>query len=386
MTASVVAFVTALAPIAREVGVTLPPPQAWSDRLAAIDDIDLDALTADARRLRSVTDQVVEVAAGIGDLADGLPAAWHGVAGHRAHSAVADVHRSCDEAGHRLRSAAEATSAAARGVADLRSALHTTLAAVPGLVLAGRAIAELTGLDLETNRAVVAAMLEATVATVETAMTVTESAITEVLTVLADTTGRLADPPQSTSTRTDVGLRPRPTVDVTGVVGALAGAGAAAAGAVGMAAVGAAGVVAHVVDTALDTQAPEPASPVSPPPVSPPVEHVPQRPDRVAQDQTPVPEATTNRGAPAAGGRPQLNLRYDDEPAAPSVVENVPAPEPPPVERTGPPEPSAPPRVEPAAPGTSPEQHEAPAAVTRSGPAASPDPDDGGGLALAGDR
>ncbi|MBE7161067.1 MAG: hypothetical protein INR72_07450, partial [Williamsia herbipolensis] len=245
--APAVAFVAALAPIAREVGVVLPPPQAWSDRVAAIDGVDVEALAEESRRLRSVAEQVIDVAAGIGDVADDLPVAWSGVAGQRAHTAVADVHRSCDETAHRLHAAAAATAAAARGVADLRAALHTTLAAVPGLVLAGRAIAELTRLDLHTNRAVVAALLQATVTTVETALTVAESAITDVLTVLADSTGRLAEPPRTSTPPTDVGHPPRSTVETTALVGALAGAGAVTATAVGMAAAGASSVVARIV-------------------------------------------------------------------------------------------------------------------------------------------
>lgn len=392
-TAPAVAFVAALAPIAREVGVALPSPQAWSARLTAIEDIDVEVLTDGSRRLRSMAEQVTDVAATIGDVADDLPTAWNGIAGKRAHSAVADVHSSCDETAHRLHTAAAATSAAARGIADLRHALHVTLAAVPGLVLAGRAIAELTRLDLETNRAVVAALLQATVTTVETALTVTESAITDVLTVLADSTGGLAEPPRAGAPRTDVGHRPRPTVDATGVVGALAGAGAVTATAVGMAAVGAASVVAQVVDTVLDTDPTEPGSPIPPsaeaPRTAAPQSEATQQPETTQQpgpaDRTdlPGPDVGEHRDRPT-GVRPQLNLRYDDEPSRepgapdPAVPDQAPAD----------PVPATPPaaRADPAPPAEAPAQHEAPAAVTRSGPPATPDPDDGGGLALAGDR
>ena len=371
MTASVPAvssFAAALAPIAREVGVTLPPPQVWTDRIAAVDAVDVDVLTDGAARLRALADRVTAVAGAVGDVADDLPAAWHGVAGQRAHTVVAKVHRDCDETGHRLHTAAVATSAAARGIADLRAALHATLDAVPGLVLAGRAIADLTRIDLETNRAVIAAMVQVAVTTVETALTVTESAVAEVLSVLADSTGRLADPAQL-SDRTDVVHDRRPAVDMAGVVGTLAGAGAATAAAVGMAAAGAAGVVAQMIDTSLDT---EPSHPVPHPVPSDPEPSVAVRADPVSPPPStaraePAPEPTPQEAAPT-GRRPHLNLRWDDEPdrrdAAPAVQ---PTPEDAPV-------------------GVPPAERDTPAAVTRSGPAAAPDPDDDGGLALAGDR
>lgn len=383
MTVPVASFVAALTPIAREVGVTLPSPQAWTDRLAAIDGIDVDVVGDEATRLRSLADSVTGVTDVVGAVADELPTVWQGIAGQHAHSAVTDIHRSCAETGHRLRVAAGATAAAARGVTDLRTALHATLAAVPGLVLAGRAIAELTRLDLQANRTVVAALLQAAVTTVETALTVAESAITEVLTVLADGSGRLAEAPEVGASRTDVVHEPRPAVAATGVVGALAGAGAATAAAVGMAAVGAAGVVAHIVDTALDTPRdpdhlrPSPAVPSEVPRGEPPAGSRPQDDPVMGRAGTP--------DAPTVGPRPQLNLRYDDEQPAPTPPPGPVQPEPSPSELI-PAEPPAPVDDDGEAPVTPPEKHDAPAVATRPGPAATPDPDDGGGLALAGDR
>ena len=373
MTVPVAAFVAALTPIAREVGVELPAPQVWAERIAAVDGVDVDVLVDEAARLRSLAESVGGAAVTIGAVAGELPAVWQGAAGQRAHSAVAEIHGSCEQMSDRLRVAAGATAAAARGVTDLRVALHATLAAVPGLVLAGRAIAGLTRLDLQTNRVVVAALLQAAVTTVETALTITESAITEVMTVLADSSARLAQTPDPGAGRTDVVHGPRPTVAVTGVVGAVAGAGAAATAAVGMAAVGAA----HIVDAARDTPGhPDEARPSPALPSDTAVRQSNSPPPPPPQDDA---DRHLTPSAPAIGTRPQLNLRYDDqEPARHDRVQ--------PDSDAGPAAPAAPVDQGHESPVAPPEEHDAPAAATRSGPAASPDPDDGGGLALAGDR
>ncbi|MEH3157181.1 MAG: hypothetical protein PGN29_18385 [Gordonia paraffinivorans] len=386
----VVAFVAALAPIAREVGVTLPPVAGWQARLAAVDGIDVGALDVDAARLRTLADRVSAATATVGDVADGLPDAWLGVAGRRAHTAVGDVHDQCDEAAQRLRTAATASAAASRGVSDLRAALHATLAAVPVLVLAGRAIADLTPLDLVGNRALIAAMLQAAVATVETAMGVTETAVAEVLTVLADSTLRLADPlPPALGDRTDVVHERRGSVDAAEVVGALAGAAVATAAAVGAAAAGAASVVAQVVDAAFDdAPSPDAPRPTAPEPSTPADPHEPARqPDSATSAAT----ATGGSDGPPVATPPQrLNLRVDDDPTPPPVTEAPPAPvddSSAAVDDSPAPDNDRPaPAVDRPDVPTVREEHDAPAVAARQGPPATPDPGDGGGLALAGDR
>ncbi|MBJ7290655.1 hypothetical protein [Williamsia sp.] len=401
--------------IAAQVGVAVPDESAVAARFAATDSIDLDALAGDAALL----DDVITTLHGATDTAHdarrGLPRVWSGAAAETADTAVATHLRAAQDVIDGIGTVSATVAAAAIALGRVQEEKHRTLAMLRTDRVAGQPMSTISVDDIDADPESCRAEITAAVELFTRTMDVVDDAVAVILTALTDSFVALPAPrevgpavsPESayrsvprrdshTSRRTDVVVTPTAGADhrrggsdsdvVVAAISAgasIAGAALAAASSVGTAAAAGVGaVLTHLMDAAGDTRIDDNGDHTVVPPGPPSASPVPAAPDPAAPDpaapvhSAPVPAApTTSMQGPTT--QPSIGV----EPSAPSVrryepeiVPEVPA-EPAPSSSTAADDVAAR-----NVPSVGPRRRD------REPPRGRPDPDDGGGLALAGDR
>lgn len=404
--------------IAAQVGVPVPEDAEITARFAATDSIDLAALAADAAVLDDVLVRLGGAVDTAHDVRRRLPHVWRGDAADAAAAAVGTHLRSARDVVDGIGTVSATVTAAATALGRVQEEKHRTLALLRTDSVAGQPMSTISTDALDTDPGPYRADIAAAIELFTRTMDVVDAAVAVILTALTESfralpTPREVGPPHTlwathrSTRRRDPRARRRTDVVVTPTAGTdpvlgrtdsdivvaaisagatIAGAALAAASSVGTAAVGGlVAVVTHLTDgegaagdggergiTHIMPGRPEPDAPTT------------ENPSRTTDPLAPTAVAPVPAAPQPPGGV---------EPSAPSVRRSEPefVPEAPAVIAPSDDSELAPsPRTaDPPSPDTA-EARGVPSVGPRhrdrESPRGRPDPDDGGGLALAGDR
>ncbi|GGF32363.1 hypothetical protein [Williamsia phyllosphaerae] len=399
-------YFTDVRAIATQVGVVVPEDAVIAARFAATDSIDLAALAADAAMLDDVVVTLRGTADTAHDVRRGLTHVWHGDAADAADAAVGTHLRSARDVADGVRTVSATIAAAATALGRVQEEKHRTLAILRTDSIAGQSMSTISVEDIAADPEPCRADITAATELFTRTMDVVDAAAASILTALTESFRALPAPreigpphrPGSThrSTprrdprarrRTDIVVTPTPgsgsgrgAPDTDVVVAAIsagatiAGAALAAASSVGTAvAGGVSAVMTHLIGADAvdgDERAITPVVPRRAEPEAPATE----RPSRTTDPSEPTAVAPVPPAPQPPGGV---------EPSSPSVRLIEPEVVPP-VPGVRAPDASDTPSPDPAevlgVPSVGPRQRDREPSRGR------PDPDDSGGLALAGDR
>ncbi|MGU3292105.1 hypothetical protein [Williamsia sp. M5A3_1d] len=205
----------AVRPIALAVGIPVPSDADLAARFGVTEGIDVSALVRDASSLRSAVAVADEATRTVDAVGDRLPSVWTGVASDAAGRALDQHVARADDAIEQMRDIATTVDATAAALSKVLVAKYLSIAAIATDLVAGRPMTGITLADAEENRDAIASDIAAKTALFRAAVDVADTAVGEILTVLAASfEGLRARPPYPDGLTVTAG-RPRSHRDDT---------------------------------------------------------------------------------------------------------------------------------------------------------------------------
>ncbi len=172
--------------IARHAGVELPSDATIAARFSATDSIDVVALTADAGLLDDVLSGLTGAVETAHDVGVALPAVWQGRAADAASDEFAAHVRSVCGAIDQIRGVSRTIAAAAVALTRVQDEKHRALAALRNQSVGGHLIATITAEDIATDSDAVRADITAAVVLFHRTMDVVDASVSTILSALTE--------------------------------------------------------------------------------------------------------------------------------------------------------------------------------------------------------